>query len=96
MQICILVQPRVLNYSAINLLAEGIDTVSTISINNVVVGKTENQFVRYVFDIKKVLKTGKNSIRVQFQSAIAYGKIKWEEFKNKYHYNLNQSKSSNT
>lgn len=40
------------------LVAHGIDTISNVYINDVLVGSTENMFVRYLFDIKPYLKVG--------------------------------------
>ncbi|KAK7495642.1 hypothetical protein BaRGS_00013089, partial [Batillaria attramentaria] len=54
------------------LVAEGIDTVATVLINDNVVGHTDNMFVRYTFDVKAFLKPGNNSIRVDFQSAVDF------------------------
>jgi beta-mannosidase len=70
----------------VNLLANGIDTVSSVYINDQLIGKTDNQFVRYVFDVKKVLKSGQNTIRLAFQSAPIYAKQQSDDFKKKYNY----------
>lgn len=40
----------------IQLVLEGVDTFSTIYINDYEVGSTENMFVRYIFDIKDKIK----------------------------------------
>lgn len=37
------------------LICEGLDTVSRIFINGVLIGKSKNMFVRYIFDIKSAL-----------------------------------------
>jgi len=37
------------------LVAEGLDTISTVLVNGVQVGSSENMFVRYVYDIKPAL-----------------------------------------
>nr|XP_006629912.2 PREDICTED: beta-mannosidase [Lepisosteus oculatus] len=54
-----------------NLVCEGLDTVSTISINGVAIGKTDNMFRRYTFDVTGLLKEN-NVIEVSFLSAVAY------------------------
>lgn len=53
-----------------NVLLEclGVDTFSTISINGVEIGTTDNQFRRYRFDVRKVLAPGKNTIEVVLHS----------------------------
>ena len=80
------VDTSLLNKRSVNLVAEGIDTVSTVYINDKIVGKTENQFIRYKFDLKPVLKTGKNTIRIAFESAPIYARKQAEDFKKKYNY----------
>ncbi|CAG2110568.1 unnamed protein product, partial [Medioppia subpectinata] len=82
------VDSTLLNKKTVNLLVNGIDTVSSVYINDQLIGKTDNQFVRYVWDVKKVLKSGQNTIRLAFQSAPLYGKQESENFFNKYKYNV--------
>ena len=77
------------------MLAKGIDTVSTVFVNNQEVGQTDNQFIRYKFDVKKVLKSGENKIRVEFKSATTYAKQKSEEYKQKYGYVVPPGKQFN-
>ncbi|XP_076456122.1 LOW QUALITY PROTEIN: beta-mannosidase-like [Babylonia areolata] len=60
--------------SSIRLVAEGVDTVATLFINDQHVGQTNNMFVRYTWDIKTFVKVGTNSIRLQFQSATDYAR----------------------
>lgn len=63
-----------LNHNGVYLVLHGVDTVSSIYINNVLVGTTNNMFVRYKFNIKNVLRIGTNSISVNFQSAVLFAK----------------------
>lgn len=46
---------------AVRLVCEGLDTIATIYVNNVLVGKSNNQFVGYVFDVTGI-------VQVQHQS----------------------------
>ena len=55
---------------AIILVAEGVDTVSTISINGQEVGRTDNMFVKYSFDIRSFIKV-KNISRVSDQNGVS-------------------------
>ncbi|XP_062492706.1 beta-mannosidase isoform X2 [Pezoporus occidentalis] len=55
----------------VNLVFEGVDTVAQILINNVTLGRTDNMFNRYSFDITSVIKEV-NFIEVCFLSAISY------------------------
>ena len=59
-----------LNEKAIRLECDGIDTFSEIYINNTFVANTENMFLKYVFDIKKYLIEGENTIVVKIDSAL--------------------------
>ncbi len=53
------------DFKVIELVVEGIDTFSRIYINGALVGQTQNMFLEYRFDIKDVLKTGENTVRVE-------------------------------
>ncbi|XP_050296172.1 beta-mannosidase-like [Anthonomus grandis grandis] len=65
------VDEGLLDRDHVNIVFEGVDTFATIVINNVTVGETSNMFVRYVFDVKPILKAeGNNTIKVFFQSPI--------------------------
>ena len=50
-------------------MAEGLDTVSTVVVNGLLLGTTDNMFRRYVWDVTDVVHSGSNTIAVQFQSA---------------------------
>lgn len=82
------VESSVLYKERVNLLAYGLDTIATIYVNNELIGKTDNQFVRYVFDVKPHLRSDNNSIRVEFQSAPVYAKQKSQEYYDKYGYKV--------
>ncbi|XP_033869509.2 beta-mannosidase isoform X1 [Acipenser ruthenus] len=63
--------PDVSSNKRVNLVCDGIDTVSAISINQVFVGRTDNMFQRYSFDVTRLVKDS-NVIQVDFTSAITY------------------------
>ena len=65
---------------AIILRLEDCDTFATIKINGEVVGVTSNRFLRYDFDVKRLLKLGRNTISGFFKSPEAVG----EELKKLY------------
>lgn len=62
----------ILKYRAVVLVCDGLDTVSTVVVNNKTVGKSVNMFVRYVYDIKSFLVVGENIVTIQFRSAPKY------------------------
>ncbi|XP_069486792.1 beta-mannosidase [Ambystoma mexicanum] len=58
-------------WQKVKLICEGIDTVSEVIINNVTVGKTDNMFIQYNFDVTNVVKDV-NFIEVRLSSAVWY------------------------
>ncbi|XP_052427782.1 beta-mannosidase [Carassius gibelio] len=54
------------------LVFEGVDTVSTISLNGVTIGKTDNMFRRYDFEVTGMLKDEGNVLQVWIMSAVTY------------------------
>ncbi|XP_054162255.1 beta-mannosidase-like [Oppia nitens] len=82
------VDSNILNKKTVNLLAKGIDTISSVFINDKLIGKTNNQFVRYKFNVKDVLKVGLNTIRLAFQSAPAYALQQYTDHQRKYNYTI--------
>uniref|UniRef100_A0AAR2M639 beta-mannosidase n=1 Tax=Pygocentrus nattereri TaxID=42514 RepID=A0AAR2M639_PYGNA len=57
------------------LVFEGVDTVSTISLNGVIIGKTDNMFRRYDFEVAGLLKDV-NILEVWLMSAVTYASEK--------------------
>ncbi|NXY48253.1 MANBA mannosidase, partial [Ceuthmochares aereus] len=58
-------------WQKVNLVFEGVDTVAQILMNNITLGRTNNMFNRYSFDITSVIKEV-NFIEVRFLSAVLY------------------------
>ncbi|KAH3798279.1 hypothetical protein DPMN_151876, partial [Dreissena polymorpha] len=70
------VETSLLNKQEIILVCNGLDTISRIYVNGRSVGKSDNMFVRYTFDIKSALKKSAdapNEIMINFTSAVTYG-----------------------
>ena len=66
--------PSMMNQARIVLWFEGLDTVSTVYVNGQQVGRSENMFRRYLFDIKSCLGSSSTAnLRVEFESAFFYG-----------------------
>ena len=67
----------------VELVFEGIDTISDVYLNDRYLGSTEDMFLEYRFDVKDVLKAGKNVLKVKIKSPVKwprtlermYGKI---------------------
>ncbi len=82
------VEDSLLNGNGVYLVADGIDTVSSIHVNDKLIGTTDNMFVRYKFDVKPVLKKGENKIVIAFESAVSYAQQKYEHYKTTYNNTL--------
>ncbi len=61
-----------LGEEVVDLAADGLDTVATVRINGRVVARTENMFIGYRWNVKPLLRRGRNSIRIRFGSALRY------------------------
>jgi len=59
------------------LVAEGLDTVASVSINGQLVGTSEDMFHRHRWDVPLTLLNGSgNTLEVKFSNAPAYAKAK--------------------
>ncbi|KAL1772180.1 beta-mannosidase isoform X1 [Sigmodon hispidus] len=65
---------NVSEWQKVKLIFEGVDTVAEILFNDVTIGKTDNMFTEYSFDITNVVRDT-NSLKVQFQSAVQYAEL---------------------
>ena len=63
-----------LENDSIILRLEDCDTFCTVKVNGEVAGVTSNRFMRYDFDVKRLLKPGRNTISGFFQSPEAVAK----------------------
>ena len=61
----------VLEKKSIELVAEGLDTVATITLNGKMVGRTANMFAGCRIPVGKHLTTGKNRLEIRFESPLA-------------------------
>ena len=66
-------EPGFLRNKSIVLRLEDCDTFCTVKINGETVGRTENRFCRYDFDVRPYLKAGENRIEGFFESAERIG-----------------------
>ncbi|MEV0002080.1 glycoside hydrolase family 2 protein [Micromonospora sp. NPDC050980] len=56
----------------VDLACAGLDTVATVTLNGVEVGRTENQHRSYRFDVRALLRPGDNTLAVRFDSPYRY------------------------
>ncbi len=56
----------------IELVFDGLDTLATVTLNGMVVGRTENMFCGYRFAVGPLLKLGENSLEIVFANTLDY------------------------
>ena len=56
----------------VDLVFDGLDTVATITLNDVVLGRTANMHRGYRFDVRPTLVAGANQLTVDFRSALEH------------------------
>lgn len=54
------------------LVCDGLDTLATICLNGVELGRTANMFRQYRWDVKTLLRAGENEISIAFDSPVKY------------------------
>jgi beta-mannosidase len=62
----------ILGEEVVELAADGLDTVATVSLNGSVVARTENMFILHRWDVKRLLRPGRNTLSLRFASATDY------------------------
>ncbi len=73
------VSAEALQEERVDLVCEGLDTVATVTINGVEVGRSENMHVEARFEAKAALREGDNEIVVRFDSAALYARAMREK-----------------
>jgi beta-mannosidase len=56
------------------LHCEGLDTVATLSLNGVAIGRAENMHRPHRFDVTGALRAGENELAIEFRSPLAYAR----------------------
>ncbi len=57
---------------------EGLDTIADISLNGVLLGRTDNMYMPHEFDVTQQVETGDNHLQITFQSARRVGMERWQ------------------
>ncbi len=73
------VDEELLEEDQLLLRCEGLDTLATITLNDEQIARTKNMFRTYEFDIKSLLQSGENTIRITFDSPTEYGQKRMEQ-----------------
>ncbi|UCC22432.1 MAG: hypothetical protein JSW23_11755 [Planctomycetota bacterium] len=63
---------ELLNCDRAELVFDGLDTITSVWLNNKLIGKTNNMFIPFRFDVTGLLNPQKNSLLVKFESATLY------------------------
>ena len=61
---------KLLEQESVEIVFDGVDVFSEIFLNGKQIGSTENMFLQYRFDVKELLKKGKNELRVEMKSTL--------------------------
>jgi beta-mannosidase len=64
--------PDLLSQPQTWLVCDGLDTLANVSLNGSELGRTNNMFRQYRWDVKPLLKAGENELRVAFDSTVRY------------------------
>jgi len=66
------VPAELLDCDRIDLAFDGLDTIASVWLNDKLIGKTNNMFIPFRFDVTQLLKQRNNSLMVRFEPAIQY------------------------
>ncbi|MGE5498375.1 MAG: glycoside hydrolase family 2 protein, partial [Syntrophothermus sp.] len=56
----------------VSLVFDGLDTIAEIFLNGKSLGTADNMFLRFSFDVTRLLESGKNTLEVYFTSAVTW------------------------
>lgn len=63
------VPPAMLGEAEVELAADGLDTLATVSLNGTEAGRGDNMFVGHRWPVKRLLRPGANELTIRFDSA---------------------------
>jgi beta-mannosidase len=69
-----IVSPELLAHDRVLLRCHGLDTLATLSLNGIEIGRTDNMFRTWEFDAKPHLHAGENSIEVAFAAPMTFAR----------------------
>lgn len=73
------VAPELLAEGRIALVCDGLDTLATVELNGQTLGRTDNMFRQYRWDVKPLLRVGENELRIVFDSPAQYTRARQAE-----------------
>ncbi|HPD47133.1 MAG TPA: hypothetical protein P5279_05100 [Anaerohalosphaeraceae bacterium] len=66
---------ELLGCDRIDLVFDGLDTITQIWCNDKLIGKTDNMFIGHRFDVTELVRPGKNRVLVKFNPAAAHAEM---------------------
>ncbi|MBS7642755.1 glycoside hydrolase family 2 protein [Candidatus Bathyarchaeota archaeon] len=75
---------ELLERDCVELIFEGLDTIATIWVNGVRIGEAYNMFTPWIFDVKNILRAGRNTIVVRFKPPGRYADELSDRYRQKY------------
>ena len=67
------IEPGLLDHDKVMLVCDGLDTLATVTLNGQEIGRTDNMFRQYRWDVKPLLRPGgQNELEVAFASPVKY------------------------
>jgi beta-mannosidase len=71
--------PELLAEDQVFLVCDGLDTLAAVTLNGQEIGRTDNMFRQYRWDVKPLLAAGSNEFRITFSSPVKYAAAKQAE-----------------
>ena len=69
-------EPDLLNEDRVMLVCDGLDTLATVSLNGQELGRTDNMFRQYRWEVKGLLRSRENELRIGFASPVRFASEK--------------------
>jgi beta-mannosidase len=66
------VEPGLLEADHVQLVCDGLNTFATVTLNGVVIGRAENMYRQFRWDVKSLLKAAGNELVIAFNSTVRY------------------------
>lgn len=66
------VSSDLLTEERVELICYGLDTLAEVTLNGQLLGKTDNMFRTYTWEVKSALQVGRNTLSIIFRSPVAY------------------------
>ena len=76
---CFSVDRKLIAHGAVELVCEGLDSLCCIFLNGRKLAETDNMFRCWRFDVKPLLRPGRNRLRLVFHSAVKYARRRSRE-----------------